>query len=95
MATKSTKNPPRELTEADRLRIAEAREVLEFYGLDPHPESVNSMDDVSYEQRNCRMKAMDLAVAAASSGAVNFASVQALADVFYDYIWKGEVHATV
>lgn len=90
MASRSTKNPPRELTELDRAKIAEARGVLKGYGLDDHPESNYPMDDVSYEQRNCRMKALDTAVALLpwmDEGDGILSSAAAI----YDYIWEGQM----
>lgn len=87
MSTKSTKTSPQELTEADRLRIAEAREILQSYG---QYVDVAEMSDVAYEQRACRMKALD-AVCALADHMPPRAQWTALAAVLERYIWTGEV----
>jgi len=89
VATKSTKRSPQELDEGDRLRIGHAREVLQGYGLYV---DVSEMSDVAYEQRNCRMKALDLAVAAKPPD-MEEPSKQTVrcAQDFYDFIWEGKV----
>jgi hypothetical protein len=91
VANKSSKNPPQELSVADRLEIAKAREMLKRYGQNEHPESVGPLDDLAYEQRNCRMKALDVAVAAIVTDRVGFGNVVVLAEEIYCYIWEGKV----
>ena len=49
------------LSPQERAAIGEARDLLKRYGLYV---DVASMSDVAFEQRNCRMKSLDLAVAA-------------------------------
>lgn len=93
MATKSVKRPPAELDEGDRLRIGHAREVLQEYGLYV---DVAEMSDVAYEQRNCRMKAADLAVGYARTCTnATDEKIIAAAAKFYNFIWKGETGAQV
>jgi hypothetical protein len=89
VANKSTKHSPQALEEADRLRIGHAREVLQEYGLYV---DVAEMSDVAYEQRNCRMKALDLAVARrnALSRPHPDSSTVGLAQEFYEFIWAGK-----
>lgn len=90
MATKSVKRPPAELDEGDRLRIGHAREVLQEYGLYV---DVAEMSDVAYEQRICRMKALDIAVQ--TVGPTTNSDVLSRASRIEDYIWKGETGAEV
>lgn len=99
MATKSTKNPPRQFSEADRWAINQCREeikrrqaLLRTYGLPVDVESDNPMDDVSYEQRNCRMKAADLAATLWAGVSEDWTTQQVCitADQIYRFIWTGD-----
>lgn len=90
VAQKSVKRSPVELTEADRVRIGEAREVLQHYG---QYVDVAEMSDVAFEQRNVRTKSLDQAIAFAPQN--NTAELVLVAESFYNYVWKGETGAEV
>lgn len=89
------RNKPRgvDLTEEDRRRIAEAREVLQEYGLYV---DVADMSDVAYERRNTRHHALELAVAYARTCAnVTDDLMVKCAAKFERYIWEGEQDGNV
>lgn len=92
MANRAVKVPPLPLTEADRLRIAEAREILQSYG---QYVDVAEMSDVAYEKRVVRMKALDTVAALASDVAGTQLQWIRLAKAFEDYIWEGEADGAV
>ena len=92
MATRSNKTPPRELDEGDRLRISHARAVLQEYGLYV---DVAELSDVAYEQRNCRMKSLDLAVSLVNAARAADVKLQgtptSIASDYYAYLWEGKL----
>jgi len=81
MATKTN----RELSESDRARIGEARDVLKSYG---QYVDVAEMSDVAFEKRVCRMKALDIAVN--TTGPTVSTDVIDRAKMIERYIWEGE-----
>jgi len=92
MAGRETRRKPElPLTEDERLRLGEAREVVrELAEREPPPEELS---ELGYEQRMARGRALELAVTAAASGNVQLGSVVDTADLFYRFIWKGETNA--
>lgn len=75
----------RELTESDRARIGEARDILKEYG---QYVDVAEMSDVAYEKRVCRMKALDVAVN--TTGPTVSTDVIDRAKMIEQYIWEGD-----
>lgn len=77
------------LNETDRLRIGNAREVLQEYGLYV---DVADMSDVAYERRNTRMKALDVwasVVDTVKPDKVGVEDLLACAAEIENYIWEG------
>ena len=74
------------LSEQERIAIGTARDLLKKYG---QYVDVAEMSDVAYEQRNCRMKALDLATQR-DFGRNSDQSVK-IAQKFYEYLWEGKV----
>lgn len=81
MASKASRQ---ELTEDDRRRIGEAREVLQSYG---QYVDVAEMSDVAYEKRQVRMKALEVALQ--TRGPTTSTDALDRARMIEDYIWKG------
>ena len=90
---RTTHRPDAPLTEADRLRIAEAREILASYR-EPVQE-VEPLSELGYEQRMARTRALELMVQAvpASQMPLTYADLLKAADHFYKFIWEGDTSA--
>lgn len=97
MGRDTHKRAEADLTEEERLRLNEARQVvLELSSKEPPPEALT---ELGYEQRMARMKAADLATQLWASVPERWMTHQVVttADKLYDFIWEGTVipHAEV
>lgn len=97
MGRDTHKRAEADLTEEERLRLNEARQVvLELSSKEPPPEALT---ELGYEQRMARMKAADLATQLwiSTPEEWNAQMVASTADTLYDFIWEGTVipHAEV
>ena len=97
MAGRVTYRPGAELTEDDRRRIANARELLAHFGLDTHPDTPEPLSELGYEQRMARGRALELAVACCAASQFKGMSdpVVKIADEFDTFIWRGGLYGAV
>ena len=84
---RTTKRPEAELTEAERLRLSEARAVVaELEERDGGP---GELTELGYEMRLARQRALELAVAALQGSGSTISGVLGTANLMYAFIWKG------
>lgn len=88
MAGRVTRKAPElPLTVEERSLLAEAR--LTVAHLSEREPPSEALTELGYEQRQARADAARIAVSAIASGDIDYSSVTGLANVIYEFIWKG------
>lgn len=86
------KRPEAQLSEGDRMMIANARDILKRYGEEYNIDTAEPLTELGYEQRMARGRALELTVQLCTARVVpNNANVTQWANKLYEFIWNGEV----
>lgn len=86
-----TKRPVAELTQEERILLSEARDTVAQLGeREGGPEALT---ELGYEQRMARARGLELAISALQGSGATIGNVLGAADLFYQFIWKGNGNA--